>query len=98
MRLFNRNKNGHGVMDKWYMRIYGSVNALKHINNLSEKQKPVFDELEENMKKFEESFESHKNATSHYDIYDTAWLISKWLVGALVVAAATKPLWITYIK
>ena len=98
MNLFNRNRNGHEVMDKWYMRIFGSVNALKHINNLSEKQKPVFDELEENMKNFEAEYEKHKTATSHYDIYDTAWLISKWLVGALLVLASTKSLWIAYIK
>ena len=93
MRLFNRNKSGHEDLEKWYMRIYGSVHALKHINNLSEKQKPVFDELEINMKKFEDAFDKHKNETSHYDMFDTAWLITRWLVGVAVVLAATKSLW-----
>ena len=96
MKLF-KNKHGHDEGDKYIMRLYGSINALKHINNLSDKQRPVFDELEENFDNVDEWYSKHKNETAHYDVYDIIWLLVKWIGGIAAFLALTKPLWDKYI-
>ena len=97
MKLF-KNRHGHDEIERKWMRDYGSIHALKHINNLSEKQRPVFEELEDRTTEFEDEFYKHKNDTAHYDTYDLVILVGKWIAAIILFVAGTYPLWKHYMK
>ena len=107
---WSTNKNQHeGLEDGMddhigdLMRVEGSIRALKHINNLSDKQLPVFKELEEDYakaiasaKKNKADLRTHAHDTDHLDVFAKIWLVGKWFIAAAVTLALTKPLWINY--
>ncbi len=92
MAIFT-NRNGHDEMDACVQKVSNSIHALKHINNLSDKQQPVFEELQENWVELTGSHKDHKKETQHYTPIDMAIFLAKWLGGIVITLAATKHLW-----
>ncbi len=71
----------HDDLREAFGQVKSHIDTLEHINNLSDKQKPVFDKLVAASKAFDKEFKSHIHSTSWVSPVQFAFKAVMWISG-----------------